>query len=61
MKRITILNFSGRDSGNCASISSKIETFFYNLKICSFHIDRTYLSCGGAIMNALSPMKAVQM
>lgn len=61
MKRITILNFSGRDSGNCASISGKIETFFIIRKYVRFILTGHICPVEGAIMNALSPMKAVQM
>ena len=55
MNQITILNFSGRNNGNCSAISDYIKTFCANTDVSAFHIDQNYGSCGGCNYECLIP------
>ena len=55
MNQITILNFSGRNNGNCSAISEYIKTFYSDSSVFEFHIDQNYGSCGGCNYECLIP------
>ena len=46
LKNVVILNFSGRNNGNCEDISMFIETFYVNSNTCSYKVGEYYSPFG---------------
>ena len=55
MNNVTILNFSGRNNGNCSAITDYIATFCANANVHSIHIDHRFEACGGCDYECLKP------
>ena len=54
-KNVVILNFSGRNSGNCSAISQYISDHYKNTNVCLYHIDQQFGTCGGCNYECLTP------
>ena len=55
LKKLVILNFSGRKVGNCSAIADHISDYHTNANVRSYHIDRTFGTCGGCNYECLMP------
>ena len=55
MKNITILNFSGRNSGNCAKIADHIEVHCTSTFVRKYTIDQQISPCNGCDYECLRP------
>ena len=55
MRKVTILNFSGRDNGNCAEVADRIVNTFTNTDVCSYLISSIYDPCNNCDYQCLKP------
>ena len=55
MRIITILNFSGRNNGNCKAVADYISKAFTTSNICSFIIPSIFEPCNGCDYQCLKP------
>ena len=54
---ITILNFSGRNSGNCSAIADYISDFCMNSNICVYNVSEHVQPCADCDYECLRPAK----
>ena len=55
MRKITILNFSGRNNGNCAAVTDHIMNAFKNTDICSYCVASIFNPCNSCDYQCLKP------
>ena len=55
MRKVTILNFSGRNNGNCKAVADCIISAFSKANVCSFIIPSIFEPCNGCDYQCLKP------
>ena len=55
MNNVTILNFSGRNDGNCAAIAKFVSERHANANICVYNINENVEPCGKCNYECLTP------